>query len=349
MADGKRIAKNTLMLYLRMFLVMGISLYTSRIVLEQLGIVDYGIYNVVGGVVAMFGFINASMAASTQRYLTFDLGRKDLEHLNITFNTSLHIHVIIALVVVSIGEIGGVWFMYNKMQIPPDRMTAAFWVFQFSLASMIVTFINVPYNALIIAYEKMSAFAYISILEVVMKLGIAFLLMASPIDRLIYFAILNFVSSIIVRIIYTIYCSRNFAAVKLRRLFNKSLFKEMSGFAGWSLFGQLAAIGFTQGLNVLLNMFFGPAVNAARGVAVQVQGAVSQFSMNFQTAINPQITKSYAQQDFGNMHMLVCRSSKFTYFLLFALTLPILLETPYILNLWLKEVPDYTVDRKSVV
>lgn len=326
-----------------MILAMGISLYTSRIVLEQLGITDFGIYNVVGGIVAMFSVLNSAMAGSTQRYLTFELGRNDNKRVNIVFNTSVQIHLLIALSVVIITETFGLWFLDTEMNIPADRMSAAHWVFQFSILSMVVSFLNVPYTALIIAHEKMSAFAYISILEVCLKLGVAFLLIISPIEKLKFYAILTFLCPLAVRICYWHYCNKNFEVSKLKKIFDWRLFKEMSSFAGWGLFGQLASMGATQGVNILLNVFFGPVVNAARGVAVQVQAAVTQFSINFQTAINPQITKNYANSNFEDMHELMYRSSKMSFFLLYALALPIIIEAPFILNLWLTDVPEHTV------
>lgn len=326
-----------------MILAMGISLYTSRIVLAQLGITDFGIYNVVGGIVAMFSVLNSAMAGSTQRYLTFELGRNDNKRVNIVFNTSVQIHLLIALSVVIITETFGLWFLDTEMNIPADRMSAAHWVFQFSILSMVVSFLNVPYTALIIAHEKMSAFAYISILEVFLKLGVAFLLIISPIEKLKFYAILTFLCPLVVRICYWHYCNKNFEVSKLKKVFDWRLFKEMSSFAGWGLFGQLASMGATQGVNILLNVFFGPVVNAARGVAVQVQAAVTQFSINFQTAINPQITKNYANSNFEDMHELMYRSSKMSFFLLYALALPIIIEAPFILNLWLTDVPEHTV------
>ena len=341
--DNKKIAKNTIFLYIRMILAMGISLYTSRIVLAQLGITDFGIYNVVGGIVAMFSVLNSAMAGSTQRYLTFELGRNDNRRVNIVFNTSVQIHILIALSVVIITETFGLWFLDTEMNIPADRMSAAHWVFQFSILSMVVSFLNVPYTALIIAHEKMSAFAYISILEVCLKLGVAFLLIISPIEKLKFYAILTFLCPLAVRICYWHYCNKNFEGSKLKKIFDWRLFKEMSSFAGWGLFGQLASMGATQGVNILLNVFFGPVVNAARGVAVQVQAAVTQFSINFQTAINPQITKNYANSNFEDMHELMYRSSKMSFFLLYALALPIIIEAPFILNLWLTDVPEHTV------
>ena len=349
MSNSKHIAKNTMMLYIRMILAMGISLYTSRVVLAQLGISDFGVYNVVGGIVAMFSVLNSAMAGSTQRFLTYELGRNDNKRLNLVFNTGVQIHLLIALVVVIVTETVGLWFLNSKMNIPADRMDAAHWVFQFSILSMVLSFLNVPYTALIIAYEKMSAFAYISIIEVLLKLGVAFLLIVSPIEKLKFYAVLTFLCPLIIRVCYWYYCNKNFAVSKVRKVFDRKLFKEMSSFAGWGLFGQLASMGSTQGVNVLLNVFFGPVVNAARGVAVQVQSAVIQFSMNFQTAVNPQITKNYANSNFEDMHALMYRSAKMSFYLLYALGLPIMIEAPYILNLWLTEVPEYTVSFLRVI
>lgn len=326
-----------------MILAMGISLYTSRIVLEQLGVTDFGVYNVVGGIVSMLSVLNSAMTSSTQRYLTYEIGNGDVLKLNTVFNTGLQIHLAIAIIVVIIAETFGLWFLNTKMSIPIDSMKAANWVFQFSVLSMIVSFLNVPYIALIIAYEKMSAFAYISIIEVFLKLGVAYLLIISPIEKLIFYAFLTFLCPLIIRYCYWFYCNKNFPASKIHKVFDWELFKEMSSFAGWGLFGQLASMGSTQGVNVLLNLFFGPAVNAARGVAVQVQAAVMQFAMNFQTAVNPQITKNYANSDFNNMHELMYRSAKMSFFLLYALSLPIMIEAPNILNVWLTDVPEYTV------
>ena len=322
---------------------MVIGLYTSRVVLAQLGVTDFGIYNVVGGVVSLFAVLNSAMASSTQRYLTYELGKKDLNKVNIVFNTGVQIHLLIAIVVILLIETLGLWFLNHEMKIPADRMDAAHCVFQFSVLSMAITFLNVPYTALIIAYEKMSAFAYISIVEVLLKLGIAFLLVVSPFEKLKFYAVLTFICPVIIRICYWAYCRKHFDVSRLRKIFVPKLFKEMTSFAGWGLFGQLAAMGATQGVNVLLNIFFGPVINAARGIAVQVQAAVAQFAFNFQTAVNPQITKSYASSNFSEMHELMCRSSKFSFFLLLALGLPIMIEAPFILRIWLTEVPEYTV------
>ena len=323
--------------------MMLVSLYTSRVVLDTLGVEDYGIYNVVGGVVAMFGFINGAMSTSTQRYLTFELGRGDFECLHKVFSTAVIIHALISLLVVFLAETVGLWFFYHKMVIPETRLNAAMWVYQFSVLATVVMIMSVPYNASIIAHERMSAFAYISVLEVVLRLLVVYLLQIGHLDKLALYAVLIFMVQLGIRVLYGIYCSRHFEETRFRWLWNKILFREMLGFAGWNLWGNCASVAFTQGVNLLLNMFFGPVVNAARGIAVQVQAAISQFSINFQTAMNPQITKSYAVQDYAYMHSLIFRSSKFTFYLLLLFSLPVMLETEAILRLWLGTVPEYTV------
>lgn len=341
--NNKRIAKNTLLLYVRTLFIMLVALYTSRVVLNTLGISDYGIYNVVGGVVAMFGFINSSMSSATQRYITFALGKGDMENLRKVFSTALQIHVLIAVLIVVLGETIGLWFMYEKMQIPANRIDAAFWVLQCSILSTVIMIISVPYNADIIAHEKMSAFAYISILEVILKLAIVYALLISPIDKLKLYAFLILVVQLLIRFCYSWYCNKHFEESKYRRIWDKHLFKEMIGFAGWSLFGNLSAVLFSQGLNMLLNVFFGPVVNAARAIAIQVQSAIQQFVANFQMALNPQITKTYAQGEMDEMHKLMFRSARFSFYLLFLISLPVLLETKFILTVWLKTVPENTV------
>lgn len=341
--SNKRIAKNTLLLYFRMFFIMAVSLFTSRVILNTLGVEDYGIYNVVGGVVAMFGFINGSMSSATQRYITFALGKGDEKRLQTVFSTTLQIHALIAFLTVILGETIGLWFLYNKMQIPADRMEAAFWVLQCSIASTVVMIVSVPYNAGIIAHEKMAAFAYISILEVILKLIIVYMLVVFYIDKLVLYAILLLVVQLLIRVCYSFYCNKHFKETKYHHVWDKTLFKEMVSFAAWSILGNLSFILFTQGLNILLNVFFGPVVNAARAVAVQVQNAIQQFVSNFQMALNPQITKTYAQDNMTEMYELMYRSAKFSFFLLFFLSLPVLFETNFILTVWLKTVPENTV------
>ena len=341
--NNKRIAKNTLLLYVRTLFVLLVSLYTSRVVLNTLGVTDYGVYNVVGGVVAMFGFINSSMASATQRYITFALGKGDVKQLQKVFSTALQIHVLISVLIIVLGETIGLWFMYTQMKIPADRMDAAFWVLQCSIVSTVVMIISVPYNADIIAHERMSAFAYISILEAVLKLAVVYMLVAFSYDKLILYAVLILAVQLLIRFCYSHYCNRHFAESKYRRVWDKALFKEMTGFAGWSIFGNLSGVLFGQGLNMLLNVFFGPVVNAARAVSVQVQHAIQQFVGSFQMALNPQITKTYAKGEMDDMHRLMFRSARFSFYLLFFLSLPVLFETDFILKVWLKTVPENTV------
>lgn len=340
---NKRIAKNTLVLYVRMLFTMGISLFTSRVILQTLGVEDYGISSVVGGVISMFTFINAAMVSSTQRYLNFELVRGDANQLRSVFSTSLQIHALIALAIIVLSETVGLWFLNEKLVIPEARMNAAMWVYQCSILSCAVSIMSTPYNAVIVAHEKMSAFAYISILDVSLKLLVVYLLVVLPFDKLIILAILNLLVQLFIRYIYTLYCHRHFPESYFQFWFNKTLFKEMFGFAGWSFWGNLAAILYTQGLNMMLNIFFGPIVNAARGIAVQVQSAVQQFVGGFQTALNPQITKNYASNNLPQMHSLMFRSARFSFLLLFFLSLPVLMETNFILTLWLKTVPDDAV------
>ncbi|MCI7082946.1 MAG: oligosaccharide flippase family protein, partial [Paraprevotella sp.] len=340
---NKRIAKNTLVLYVRMLFTMGISLFTSRVILQTLGVEDYGISSVVGGVISMFTFINAAMVSSTQRYLNFELVRGDANQLRSVFSTSLQIHSLIALAIIVLSETVGLWFLNEKLVIPEARMTAAMWVYQCSILSCAVSIMSTPYNAVIVAHEKMSAFAYISILDVSLKLLVVYLLVVLPFDKLIILSILTLLVQLFIRYIYTLYCHRHFPESYFQFRFNKTLFKEMFRFAGWSFWGNLAAILYTQGLNMMLNIFFGPIVNAARGIAVQVQSAVQQFVGGFQTALNPQITKNYASNNLPQMHSLMFRSARFSFLLLFFLSLPVLMETNFILTLWLKTVPDDAV------
>lgn len=342
--DGNRIAKNTLLLYLRMLFQLGIALYTSRAVLNALGVIDFGIYNVVGGIIVIFSFLNNAMASSTQRFLVYHLGTNDSRKLKQIFSSAIIIHFVMAVVVVGLAEIMGLWFLQAKMIIPMERLEVAKWVFHLSVISSAITILSVPYNAAIIANERMGAFAAISIIETLLKLCVAIFISFCNGDRLLWYAGLLLGVSVIVRTIYGVYCSKSFPEAKL--IFprnNKLLYKEMTSFAGWSLVGNLSVVGYTQGINLLLNIFFGPAINAARGIAVQVQNAVYGFVRSFQTAINPQITKSYAIGDLKSMHLLIYRSSKLSFYLTLMLSLPIIIETPYVLSLWLNIVPDYTV------
>ena len=342
-ANNKRIAKNTLLLYVRMLLMMALNLYTSRVVLQVLGVEDYGIYNVVGGVVALFGIISGSLSTATQRFITFGLGRKDEEYIKKVFSTSIYIHIAMCLLILILAETLGVWFLLNKMQIPLDRAEASMWVYQCSVISALIMIMSVPYNAAIIAHEKMSFFAGISLFEGFLKLGIVYLLLLFNTDKLILYAILLVVTQFTIRCCYSWYCNRNFSETKLRLVKDFSLIKEIGSFSLWSLMGNAAHVSYTQGLNVLLNMFFAPTVNAARGISVQVQSVALQFVSNFQTALNPQITKSYASGNLAYMHDLVFRSARFSFYMIFIVSLPILVETETILRLWLSIVPEHTV------
>lgn len=341
--NNKRIAKNTLLLYVRMLFMLVINLYTSRVILNTLGVVDYGINNVVGGVIAMLGFLTGSLGSASSRYITYDLGKGDMTAMKKTFGNILTIHFILAAIVFIIGETLGLWFMSTQLQIPTERETAAMWVYQFSIFSSILAVISVPYNATIIAHEKMSAFAYISIIDAVLKLLIVYLLVVIPYDKLIIYAILFFCIQVFDRIVYGIYCTKHFEETHTKLRYDGKLFREIFAFAGWTMNGNLAYIGYTQGLNILLNIFFGPAVNAARGIAVQVQSVCRQFCTNFQMALNPQLTKSYAQNNLDEMHRLLIKSSKFSFYILFFIVLPLMFEAQFVLKLWLGIVPEHTV------
>lgn len=341
--NNKRIAKNTLLLYFRMLFMMVVSLYTSRVILNALGVEDFGIYNVVGGVVAMFTVISGSLSAAISRFITYELGKGDQSKLNKIFSASVTIQLLLSLIIVILIESVGVWFLNTKMTIPVDRMAAANWVLQFSIITFVVNLISVPYNAAIIAHEKMSAFAYISILEAMGKLAIAFLIMWSPIDKLIYYAILMCAVAIIVRFTYGHYCKKHFAECTYHFHWDKDILKQMFGFAGWNFIGASSTILRDQGGNIILNMFFGPSVNAARGIANQVNGAITGFVQNFMTALNPQITKSYAYGNYGYMMTLVFQGARLSFYMLLLLSLPVLVNTHYILVIWLKLVPEHAV------
>ena len=341
--SNKRIAKNTLLLYARMFLMMLVGLYTSRVNLAALGVDNFGTYNVVGGFVAMFSILSTSLSGAISRFITYELGRNDAAKLKTVFSTSVNILLGLSLVVVVVAELLGPWFIETQLKIPAGREVAAQWVFQFSILSFVIGLVSVPYNAAIIAHEKMSAFASISIFEALGKLAIALLIPYSPIDKLIFFAGLLCLIGVIVRIIYGSYCKRHFPECTYTFTFDRSVFKHMGGFASWNFFNSTTYILNNQGVNMLMNTFFGVAVNAARGIAVSVDNIVNQFVSNFMTAVNPQITKSYASGDLEGMHKLVCRGAKFSYFCMLLLALPIILESEQILNIWLVDVPKYTV------
>ena len=332
-----------MLLYVRMLLIMVVQLFTSRVVLNTLGVVDYGLYNVIGGIVTMFAFLNGAMITSTQRYITFELGKGNMQRVKEVFTTCVQIHLIISLIIIILGETIGLWFLYEKMIIPEERFTAAMWVYQLSILTMCVQVMSVPYNSDIVAHEQMGVFAAISVIEVVLKLAVVYMLVIGDFDKLILYAVLIAAIQLLIRFFYTKYCNRHYEESLLIRTFDKQLAKEMGKFMGWNIWGNLAATLFGTGLNLLLNVFFGPVVNAARAIAVQVETAIAQFSSNFLMAVNPQITKLYAQGNLQDMHKLLFQASKFTFILMLVISLPVVVETDMILKVWLKIVPDYTV------
>lgn len=341
--NSKRIAKNTVFLYLRMLFVMAISLFTSRVIINALGVEDYGIQNVVGGFVSMFSLISSTMYSTISRFMTYELGRGDLDRLKKVFSTSMNIQILMAILIVVLAESIGIWFLNYKMNIPESRLSAANWVFQFSLLSFVISITSAPYYAAIISHEKMSDYAIFSILEAVMKLIIVYLLFVSPIDKLVLYSVLLFLVSFTMRLIYGVYCGRKFVECKYHIVIDKGILKEMGSFAGWNYLGAIAFILRGQGINLLLNLFFGVTVNAARGIASQIESAVSQFVGSFTMALNPQITKNYAQNKIDYMQKLVCKGGKYSFFLMLLITIPLVIEAPIVLKIWLNNVPEYTI------
>lgn len=343
LSNNSRIAKNTMALYIRMLLMMAVGFYTSRVILQILGEDDYGIQNVVGGLVAMFAFVNGAMSTSTSRHLTYELGVGSEDKIRQVFSASLYIHVVVALLLFVLCETIGLYFLYAKMQVPADRFEAALWVYHFAALTAVLNILSVPYNAAIIAHEKMTAFAYIAILDVIVKLAIVLVLPYIAFDNLKVYAVLLFLGQVVIQFVYMMYSKSKFDEVCFIPRYNKDLFKELISFAGWNLWGNMAVVLYNHGLNLLLNVFFGPVVNAARGVAYNAQLLICKFIANFQTALNPQITKSYVANDFEYMRKLVYVSSKYSFFIMLLIAVPLLVETPYFLELWLKNYPEYSV------
>lgn len=343
MSESKRIVKNTMFLYIRMFLLMGITLYTSRIVLNELGVSDYGIYSLVGGIVIMLGFFNAAMSSATQRYLSFDIGKGDFVQLKKTFSITLTIHIGIAVLGLLLAETLGLWYVNYKMVFPEDRLFAVNVVYQFSVLTFLLKIIQVPYNALIIARERMNLYAYVSILEAILKLAIVFLLVYFGTDKLITYAILTFSVAFIIRMIYQVYCRREFAESRYQFQYDKKYYKELISYSGWNLFGNISSVAKGQGVNMVLNLFFGTVVNAAYGVTNQVYAAVNMFVSNFQLALNPQIIQNYSKGDVKQSQYLISQGSKFSFFLILILVTPVILNTDYILQLWLKNPPEHSI------
>lgn len=341
-SNNKRIAKNTLMLYLRMILILVVSLYTSRVVLKTLGISDYGVYNVVGGFVSMLAYLNTAFVGATQRFMSFALGKGDKNLVFSTFATAKQTHILLAALIFIVAETFGLWFINNKLVIDASRMVAANWVYQCSIITLVITIINIPYNACIVSHEHMHIYAYVSIVDVVLKLVILYLLLVLPGDKLIVYALLQVSISLLLRLIYAIYCRKHFEECKVRPSIDKPLFKEMFSYAGWTALGSLGYTFKDQFSNIILNGFFGTAVNAARGIAMQVNGHIVPFSKNFFMAISPQITKQYASGDLEQSQKLVYAGARYSFFLLSIISIPIIINIDYILKVWLDTVPEYT-------
>lgn len=341
--NTKRIAKNTLMLYVRMLFGMLVSLYTSRVILQTLGVENYGICNVVGGVVSMLSFFNSSMATSTQRFLNYEMGKGNQLKLKEIFSNAINTHVIIGIFVVLILETVGLWFVYNKLNIPSHQFHAAIWVYHCSVLSFFLSIISTPYGAAIVANERMGIYAYFSILEIVLKLLIVYLLIALPYNKLIVYSSLQLCITVIMRVVNNVYCVKNFKECSYSYIFNKKLVVKMFTFSGWMLFGCISDLLSKQGVNILINIFFGPVFNASRAIALQVQGAVGAFSYNFLFAVRPQIIKSYSSGNFDYMYKLVFSSSKMSFYLMLICIAPVFICTEYIMNLWLGMIPEYSV------
>lgn len=350
MSNTDRIAKNTVFLYLRSLVVLAIGLYTSRVILRVLGVEDYGVFCVVGGVIGMLGLLSQTMRATYQRYYNVEMGKKNPAGVVKMFKLSLSSQLLLATIVIVLGETVGLWFVANKLVIPENRLTAALWIYQASLISFIVGIFETPFGALITAYERMGFFAVVSIIDAVLRLVIVFLIQVLPGDSLIAYAYLLTLVAFSDIVIYVVYCKRNIESTVIKFEWDKSGLKNMFAFSWWSILGEIGYTLQTQGINIILNLFFGPIVNAARGVAAQVLNAVNQFIRSFQTSFRPQLTKSYASGDFNYMRTLYYSSTKLSYYMIFTLSLPIIMETPYILHLWLGDnVPEYTTEFTRLV
>lgn len=346
---SKRIAKNTIYLYIRTFVVMFISLFTSRVILHALGETDFGVYNLVSGVIVFFTFINSAMTSSTQRYLNFEVGQSDPSSITHIFSTSMMIHIFIAVAILVLGETIGLWFVAEKLNIPADKSTAAMWVYQFSILSACINTIRCPYNAAIIAYEKMDFFAKISIVEAVLKLAIAYLIYLTASNRLIIYSALIFLSVLIINIAYRQFCIKNFKTIRFKFRRDKATGKSMLSFSLWSLLGSGAIVASNQGISMMLNIFYNVLVNAALGIAYQVNTVSSTLVSNFQTAFMPQITKSYASGDYEYFHKLIFTTTRYSFLLFYIVSFPIFFNCDTILHFWLGTYPEYTAGLVKVI
>ena len=341
--NNRRIAKNTALLYVRMFITLAVALYTSRIVLEKLGVVDFGINNVVAGMVSMFTFLNGTLASGTQRFITFALGEGDKRKLCETFSTTFVIHFALSVLIGVVILLGGLYFLNGRLVIPAERMEAAYWVFYCSVMTVVLNITQVPYMSSIIAHEDMGVYAYMSIFDAVAKLGVAYALIVADIDRLKLYAVLMALVQVCDMVFYRLYCIRRYEECRVRKIFDKRLAKEVLGFSGWNIFGSTAVLLNNQGFNMLLNVFYGPVLNAARGISNQVNGVASQFVNNFQTAVNPQIVKYYANGETAEMNRLIYNNARFSGLMVLYIIVPLMVELPFVLGIWLGKYPDETV------
>lgn len=341
--DNRRVAKNTIVLYIRTILTLCISLYTSRVILKVLGVDDYGVYTVIAGFVSMFSIVGGTLVSATQRYLNFELGKRVDNHVKEVFSSSFIIHVALCIITLLLFESFGLWFINCKLNIDPTRLNAANWLYQFSIFTFLLTVLRSPFDASIIAHERMKVFAYANILEAILRLIIVYCLTLTPIDYLVMYGVFLFLISIIIFLIYVVYCRKNFSETNIVFVKDKAYYKGMLSFAGYNFLGSASYVFAQQGVNMLLNIFFGVTVNAARGITVQVESAISKFVSDFTTALNPQITKSYAQNNIDNMEQLITMGSKFAFLLFMFFAIPISIKAPFILKIWLGTVPDYTV------
>ena len=342
-SNNKTIAKNTIMLYFRMLLTMGVGLFTSRVILQTLGVTDYGIYQSVGGIVGFIGFLNNALATGSSRFLTFELGKGNLDKLKSTFSTTLTIHIALAIIIVILAETVGLWFLYNKLIIPTERFDAAVYCFHFSVLAAAFSITQAPYSASIMSHEKMDLYAYVSIVETVLKLGIVYLLYIGDFDKLKMYATLFFCLTVGMQVFYRVYCVKHFPETKYKFVYEKNILIDIGKFSGWSLLANFSIALSNQGILMLLNMFFSPAVVTARAISLQVNGLIYQFVNNFRTAANPQIVKRYAVGDFDGHKSLLLQSTKYSFFMLYLMGLPIILTAYPLLKLWLGIVPEYTV------
>lgn len=341
-ANNKRIAKNTLYMYLRMLTTMVVSLYASRIVLNTLGINDFGIYNIVGGVVVLFTFINSAMSTGTQRHLSYELGKNNQGNITEVFSACLQIHIWLSFIVLILSETVGLWFLNTQMNFPSNRMEAVNWVYQFSILSCIINIIRVPYQASIIAYERMSFYAYMGIIEAILKLVIVYWLQIFSVDKLKLYSVLTFAVTLLITLWFILFCNHSFARIRIIKVKSKLLHKKLISFSGWAMFGSIANLGLQQGLNIIINIFFGVALNAAVGVANQVNSAVMNFVNGFQQALNPQLVKSQAGGNKERQTQLICESSKLSFLIMFIIAFPLLINLDYVLKLWLGNYPPHT-------